>query len=169
MRLHILTLLSLTYYTCLANNVLLLVANHKSHMIYMGQLAKALVSDGNDVTAVVGDGMTILPEYRDCGIKWKQYKMASAPMFESADVVDATVAMGLGQTSIWQSIAFFKQLKMAAEHEILQLYADDELMRELLSSSFDMAIVDSTMPSYFILPYNLPYCRAYRRMHLYPK
>ena len=123
--------------------------------MYFGHLAKSLAAEDNDVTAVMGSGMKILPEFTGGNIEWITYKMENPPITYSDRQVEAILKAYLGNGSMWESMKTMQTFMMDISDESMQIYDDVDLLERLSASKFDIAVLDTSILSYLYIPYRL--------------
>ena len=70
---------------CSSYKILLVVANHSSHMMYFNKLSKGLVNNGHQVTMVFGSQMPMQDKMKASGAQIKPFHMKHEPITENKD------------------------------------------------------------------------------------
>ena len=138
-----------------AANILLVVGNHKSHIMYFGHLGKSLSRSGNHVTATIGSGMKVLPEFKSGDIEWLTYRMSKSPVTYDPKQVKALVEAGLGNMSFLEKMKTMKSFFLDFTAEAEELYSDHALVEKLLRKKFDFIVLDCSIMTYYLIPYVL--------------
>ena len=137
-------------------HVLLHPAFGGSHVMYFGELAKALQSRGFNVTILTSSRLVIPSSITERGIQWRAFtaNIDSASFNVVSEKMVSEMYVGSASSKFMSFVSFLK--KILDEED--QLFADQETLAFLSQAKIDFIITDMFGPQ-FVLPYllDVPY------------